>query len=83
MKSEVIFYFNDKAFTALKGQSVAAALIANGQRDLRSTRFKEESRSLFCGIGICFDCVVTINGVANQRACIIEVAEKMKVESSR
>jgi len=57
-------------------------LIANGQRELRKTRFGEEPRSIFCGIGICFDCVVTINGVANQRACLIEISNDMKVESS-
>ena len=59
-----------------------AALIAAGQRELRRTRFGEEPRSIFCGIGICFDCVVTINVVANQRACLIEISNDMKVESS-
>lgn len=82
MNSEVNFYFNDVKFVGEKGQTVAAALIANGQRELRSTRFGKEQRSIFCGIGICFDCVVTINGIANQRACLIEIQEQMQVKSS-
>lgn len=82
MNSEINFYFNDVKFVGEKGQSVAAALIANGQRELRSTRFGNEQRSIFCGIGICFDCVVTINGIANQRACLIEIQEQMQVKSS-
>jgi aerobic-type carbon monoxide dehydrogenase small subunit (CoxS/CutS family) len=82
MSNEISFLFNGEEFTGAAGQSVAAALIANGERELRRTRFGEEARSIFCGIGICFDCVVTINGVANQRACLIEISDDMKVESS-
>ncbi len=82
MSNEISFHFNGVKFTGAAGQSVAAALIANGERELRRTRFGEERRSIFCGIGICFDCVVTINGVANQRACLIEISNDMKVESS-
>ena len=82
MSNEISFIFNGEKFTGAQGQSVAAALIANGQIELRRTRFGEEPRSIFCGIGICFDCVVTINGVANQRACLIEISSDMKVESS-
>lgn len=82
MSSDISFFFNGEEFTGVQGQSVAAALIAQGQRDLRRTRFGEEPRSIFCGIGICFDCVVTIDGVANQRACLIEISSGMKVESS-
>jgi aerobic-type carbon monoxide dehydrogenase small subunit (CoxS/CutS family) len=82
MSNDISFIFNGEKFTGAQGQSVAAALIANGQRELRRTRFGEEPRSIFCGIGICFDCVVTINGVANQRACLVEISSDMKVESS-
>ena len=82
MSAEVNFFFNGVKFVGRAGQSVAAALINSGQRDLRRTRFGDEPRSTFCGIGICFDCVVTIDGVANQRACLVEIADEMKVESS-
>ena len=82
MSSEIIFFFNGERYIGKEGQSVAAALIDNGQRELRRTRFGEEPRSIFCGIGICFDCVVTINGIANQRACLIEISNQMQVEST-
>ena len=80
--SEVSFTFNGAAYEGVPGQSIAAALMASGVRELRATRFHKEPRLIFCGIGICFDCVVTINGVANQRACLIEISNDMKVESS-
>ena len=54
------------------GQTVAAALIAAGHRSWRRTRTGDRPRGLFCGIGVCFDCLATINGRPNQRACLVE-----------
>jgi hypothetical protein len=54
------------------GQSVAAALIAAGIRSWRRTRVEDQPRGVFCGIGVCFDCLATINGIPNQRACLVE-----------
>jgi hypothetical protein len=56
------------------GQSVAAALIAAGHRSWRRTRVGDRPRGVFCGIGVCFDCLATINGTPNQRACLVEAA---------
>ncbi|CAN2202675.1 2Fe-2S iron-sulfur cluster binding domain containing protein [Candidatus Nanopelagicaceae bacterium] len=82
-KREVSFTFNGISFKGIEGQSIAAALMATGVRELRKTRFEEEPRLIFCGIGICFDCVVVVNGVANQRACLIEISEGAKIESQK
>ena len=82
MTEKISFTFNGQAFTCESGQSVAAALIAAHNLELRRTRFEGEPRSIFCGIGICFDCVVVIDGVANQRSCLIEAKPGMKVEST-
>jgi len=53
-----------------EGVSVAAALLSIQQRAWRLTRHNQEPRGVFCGIGVCFDCLVTVNGVANIRACL-------------
>jgi aerobic-type carbon monoxide dehydrogenase small subunit (CoxS/CutS family) len=82
MTEKISFSFNGEVFTCETGLSVAAALIAADNRELRRTRFGNEPRSIFCGIGICFDCVVTIDGVANQRSCLVEAKQGMKVESA-
>jgi predicted molibdopterin-dependent oxidoreductase YjgC len=50
------------------GQTVAAALIAAGGRVFRRTP-SGQPRGLFCGMGVCFECLVTIDGVGGQRAC--------------
>jgi len=81
LSAEIKFYFDDQEITGLIGQSVGAALLANGDRILRKTRFHEKGRGVFCGIGVCFDCIVVIDGLANQRACITEIKSGMKVQT--
>lgn len=54
---------------ALPGQSVAAALMANGRDSWRTTRGGGRARGVFCGIGACFDCLVVVNGLPDVRAC--------------
>lgn len=82
-RREVTFTFNGESFTGVEGQSIAAALMETGVRELRKTRFDEEPRLIFCGIGICFDCVVVVDGVANQRACLVEIVDGAKIESQK
>jgi aerobic-type carbon monoxide dehydrogenase small subunit (CoxS/CutS family) len=82
MTKKISFTFNGKEFSCQQGQSIAAALISSDTRELRTTRFGNEVRSIFCGIGICYDCVVVVDGVANQRSCLIEAKQGMKVEST-
>ena len=75
------FTFDDEKISAITGQSVAAALLAANQRALRKSRFHNNQRGVFCGIGVCFDCLVVIDGITNQRACLIEAKPGMKVQT--
>ncbi|MFG2212172.1 (2Fe-2S)-binding protein [Streptomyces sp. NPDC048638] len=63
--------FDGRPLTALPGQSVAAALWAAGILAWRTTRRAGRPRGAFCGIGHCHDCLATINGRPNQRACLV------------
>ncbi|KMS88883.1 MULTISPECIES: (2Fe-2S)-binding protein [Streptomyces] len=65
--------FDGRPLEALPGQTVAAALWAAGVTAWRSTRGAGRPRGVFCGIGVCFDCLVTVNGRPNQRACLVPV----------
>lgn len=69
--------------TARPGQTVGAVLTDAGVTSWRTTRKDGRPRGLFCGIGICFDCLVTADGVANQRACITPAREGMALETGR
>ncbi|MEV0647362.1 (2Fe-2S)-binding protein [Phytomonospora sp. NPDC050363] len=59
-----------RAVPAEEGQTIGAALHAAGMRSWRTTRFGGRPRGLFCGIGVCFDCLVTVNGRTSIRACL-------------
>lgn len=63
--------FDGRPVEVLPGQTVAAALWAAGVTAWRTTRREGRPRGVFCGIGVCFDCLVTVNGRANQRACLV------------
>jgi hypothetical protein len=52
----------------IAGQTVAGILLASGRLSWRTTR-SGAPRGVFCGIGSCFDCVVTVNEVPDVRAC--------------
>lgn len=78
---EIIFFFDDQAVTARNGDVVASALLAAGIRTLGETRREVWARGLYCAIGHCFECQVTINGERGVRACLTPVQSGMRVES--
>lgn len=69
--------------TAFEGESVAAALLASGRRTLRTTATSHEPRGMYCGIGVCFDCVMTVDGRPNVRTCQTPVRAGMQIEIGR
>lgn len=75
--SELII--DGKPLAFVEGQTVAAALVAAGRVSWRTTRLGHRPRGVFCGIGVCFDCLVAIDGVGGQRACLIPAREGMTV----
>ena len=77
--STVTITFAGRTLQARDGQSVAAALTAAGVRSWRTTRRGARPRGLFCGIGACFDCLLTIDGRPAQRACLVPVRDGMIV----
>ncbi|RBM14373.1 (2Fe-2S)-binding protein [Streptomyces sp. PT12] len=74
--------FEGRPLTARPGQSVAAALTDAGVRAWRTTRGEGAPRGLFCGIGVCYDCLITVDGRPAQRACLVPAAEGMALTSA-
>ena len=66
---------------ASRGDSVAAALLAQGRTAFRSTEVAGRPRGPYCMIGACFDCLVTIDGRANTQACMVQVEEGMRIDT--
>lgn len=78
---EVEFFLDGCSVRAFQGETVAAALLAINKRVLRTTMRTGEPRGLYCGIGVCFDCIMTIDGQPNVRTCQTEVRMGMRVDS--
>ena len=64
---------------AYEGESVAAAVMADGGLALRRTE-QGEPRGFYCGMGVCFDCVMVVDGVPQTRTCVTWVRDGMAVE---
>src|SRR5580704_16323650 len=76
----IAFRFDATPIPALEGETIAAALSAAGIIAFRRTA-SGAPRGLHCGMGACFDCVVTVDGRIGQRACMTKVADGMAVTS--
>lgn len=72
-----------KSLDAYEGETVAAALLAAGVYTFRISRKNKEPRSLFCGMGACMECLVTVDGTHNLRACMTQVTEGMQIETCK
>jgi sarcosine oxidase subunit alpha len=66
---------------ARAGDTVAAAMLAAGIDRFRTTPVTEAPRAPYCMMGVCFDCLVTIDGVGSRQACLVPVREGMAVET--
>ena len=54
---------------AYEGETIAAAALAAGLQTFRRTAKRHHPRGMYCGIGLCYECLMIINGVPNTRAC--------------
>ena len=81
MPDEITLTFDGRPLPAVVGDTVGAALTRAGVRSWRTTRRQGRPRGLFCGIGVCYDCLLTVNGSTNQRACLVPAVDGMELSS--
>ncbi|MCA1786576.1 MAG: (2Fe-2S)-binding protein [Desulfobacteraceae bacterium] len=77
---QITIRVNEIPVTAYEGESVHAALTAAGIYLLRQTG-SGEARGAFCGMGLCYECLVTVNHIPDQRACMTLVQDGMKIRT--
>ena len=68
---------------ARSGDTVAAAMLAAGIDHCRTTPVSGAPRAPYCMMGVCFDCLVTIDEVGNRQGCLVRVREGMRIETQR
>lgn len=82
-KKQLHFFFEGEKLEAFEGETVAAALIANGIVSFRFTEKHKRPRGLFCSVGKCASCLMVVDGKPNVMTCITPVREGMKVERQK
>ncbi|MDR1217284.1 MAG: (2Fe-2S)-binding protein [Oscillospiraceae bacterium] len=82
-RREVKFTHDGAELTGYDGEPIAAALRAAGVMIHRYTKKYDSPRGVFCAIGRCTDCVMTVDGVSNVRTCVTALREGMAVDTQR
>ena len=75
----VMIEFEGQPLAVPSGISLAAALLASGIRQTRSTAVSGAPRAPYCMMGVCFECLVEVDGVPNCQACMVTVSAGLKV----
>jgi len=70
-----------KAISARAGDTVAAALLLAGIDHCRTTPVTSAPRAPYCLMGVCFDCLVTVDGVGSRQGCLVSVRDGMTIET--
>lgn len=76
-------FIDGAATTARDGESVAAAMLAAAHAACRTSAVSGMPRGPYCLMGVCFDCLVTIDGTANRQGCMTLVRDGMRIETQR
>lgn len=82
-RKKVSIEVDGKKIDAYEGEPIAAALWAAGIKDFRYTIKRKEPRGYFCGIGLCTDCMMIVNGVPNIRTCVTLVQDGIKIKRQK
>ena len=70
-----------KPIRARTGDTVAAAMLAAGIDHCRTTPVTGAPRAPYCLMGVCFDCLVTVDGIGSRQGCLVPVRDGMTVET--
>lgn len=76
---DVEFHFEGRSMTGRRGEPIAAALLANGITATRTTVVSGAKRGPHCMMGVCFECLVQVDGRPNVQACMTPLEAGMRV----
>ena len=71
--------FEGSSLDVVEGQTVAAALLTEGHLFFRNSEISGQPRAPYCMMGVCYECMLEIDGQSNQQSCLIPVREGMKI----
>jgi len=82
-KGPVTFFFEGRPLTGRQGETIAAALAANGVRLFRRAEKTGRPRGFFCAVGKCASCLMVVDGKPNTMVCMEPLREGARVERQR
>jgi predicted molibdopterin-dependent oxidoreductase YjgC len=82
-RREVTLIVEGRSITAREGDTLAVALLAAEVRVFRETTVSGAQRAPLCLMGVCFDCMVEVDGAPNVQACMLSVRDGMRVRLQR
>jgi predicted molibdopterin-dependent oxidoreductase YjgC len=81
--ARLTIFLDGEPVAAVAGETVAAALLAHGLDHGRATPVSGSPRAPYCMMGVCFECLMEIDGAANRQACMVPATEGMRVRRQR
>lgn len=78
-ENKITVEFEGQTLEVRSGETVAAAIMASHAEYTRTTAVSGTHRAPYCQMGVCFECLMEIDGVPNRQACMVEVRDGMKV----
>ncbi len=78
--AEIEVTLNGNKIKGFEGETVATLMMAENMVAMRTTT-EGQPRGIYCGMGVCFDCLVVVDDVANTRACMTWLKPGMKIET--
>jgi hypothetical protein len=75
----VTVYIEDKPVRVPRAFNAAAAMLVHWSGPTRTTPVSGAPRAPYCMMGVCFDCLMEIDGMPNQQGCMIPVADGMRI----
>lgn len=79
----IAFTVDGRPVSGRRGDTVTAALLAAGVTTCRTTPVSGAPRAPYCMMGVCFECLVVVDGVGNRQGCLVPLAAGMRVETQR
>lgn len=80
-RRRISFWLDGEPAEGREGESVAAALLASGRSACRMSAVGGQRRGPFCMMGVCFECLVTVDGVGNRQGCLVPLREGIHVRT--
>lgn len=82
LAASVHFMFEGNPYSGFAGETIASAMMRAGVMALRRTRTGGESRGYYCGMGVCWECAVHVEGLGVVRSCIQPVGDGQMISSA-